>query len=87
MTTISDSAEVSERIQTASRLASLEAERPHLATKADINGLETKMERQTKQIILWFVGTAVAFIAVMIPVALALFEMLKQILERLPPAT
>jgi len=91
MTTISDSAEVNDRVRIEARLTSLEAERPHLATKADVNALEAKMdtfeakmERQTRLIIMWIVGT---FLAVMIPLALAGFELLRQILERLPPAT
>jgi len=64
MTTISDSAEVNDRVRIEARLTSLETvietERPHLATKADINALETKMERQTKQIILWLIGHGIA---------------------------
>ena len=48
------------------RIAALEADRPHLATKADVFDLKASMERQTRLLILWFVGTWIATVAVML---------------------
>lgn len=40
-----------------------EAERPHLATKADIAELKALMERQARLQIMWIVATGVALFA------------------------
>ena len=41
-----------------SRVTGLEAERPHMATKADIARLETTIERMQRTLIMWLVGLA-----------------------------
>ncbi len=43
--------------------SSRDAERPHLATKADIAELKALMERQARQQIMWIVATGVALFA------------------------
>lgn len=63
------------------RMASLESaintERPHLATKADL-------ERQTRLIVMWFVGLALTLLGLIIGVFLHLNEQLNAILRSLP---
>jgi len=43
--------------------SSRDAERPHLATKADMAELKALMERQARQQIMWIVATGVALFA------------------------
>ena len=55
----------------------IETERPHLATKADL-------ERQTRLIIMWFVGMALTMLGLIIGVFLRLNDQLNAILSSLP---
>ena len=52
------------------RLAALEAERPHLATKADLAEMETRLtaliSKQTDHMIRWVIGTIIALAGVMV---------------------
>ena len=52
------------------RLAALEAERPHLATKADLAEMEARliafMSKQTEYTIKWVIGTIIAISGVMV---------------------
>ena len=56
------------------RVTALEAERPHLATKADL-------ERQTRLLVMWLVATSLGLAGLMISVFAAGFL---YIIERLP---
>ena len=52
------------------RLAALEAERPHLATKADLAEMETRLtaliSKQTDYMVRWVIGTIIALAGVMV---------------------
>ena len=48
------------------RLASLEAERPHLATKADLAQTEVRLERQASSHFRWVITTMIALAGVMV---------------------
>lgn len=56
------------------RITALEAERPHLATKADL-------ERQTRLLVMWLVATSLGLAGLMVSVFAAGFL---YIIERLP---
>jgi len=55
------------------RVTRLEAERPHLATKADINALETRMVK-------WVIATSIATItAILVPIIAILVHILSRL--------
>ena len=60
------------RVETA-----VETERPHLATKADL-------ERQTRLLIMWFIGVALTLLGLIVATFLHLNSQLTAIISSLP---
>ena len=60
------------RVETA-----VETERPHLATKADL-------ERQTRLLIMWFIGVALSLLGLIVATFLHLNSQLTAIISSLP---
>ncbi len=64
--------------------ATRESEAPPLATKTDVSNVRTDLERQTRQIIMWFVGMSLTLLGLIAAGFLYLNEQLNAILRSLP---
>lgn len=68
--------------------ATRESEAPPLATKTDVSNVRTDLERQTRQIIMWFIGMSLTLLGLIaagfLYLNLYLNEQLNAILRSLP---
>ncbi len=67
------------------RVTSIEAERQHMATKADVADLRALIERQSRQFLMWLVGTGIVVAGVILSaIAAIIVPLLQQIIDKLP---
>lgn len=68
----------------ARRVTSIEAERQHMATKADVADLRALIEKQSRQFLMWLVGTGIVVAGIILSaIAAIIVPLLQQIIEKL----